>query len=281
MQTTTTISRAICLALVPFFSFAAETAVNQNLNPSSVRKIGAIIAKRNSGSKVETNADTVNYFVKVCAIKEEDINAISKQQKNEWERKVANDIISDLGLENTPTSEISKNWNSSLCKDVRKELEQVINQQSAQQRIDSLSSQNKYCIISDSDLDIILKVNKFASEKDREEKLKKYGLINDKGQQTFSSPVEISNNWHSRKCESVRQEINAQREKLSAARAIIHTLDSMSNFNKKTTSYPGIESATLHQTSAGILSATQDQYERLMPDNHANDASEKGSDGSH
>lgn len=280
MKTRKTISTAICLTLIPLLSFAAETVGGKNLSPSSIQKIRAIIVKRNSASAVNTDADTVNYFVKVCAIKEEDINSISKQQKNEWERKVANDIMSDLGLQNTPSSEISKNWNSSLCKDVRKELEQVINQQSAQQRIDILSSQNKYCIISDSDLDIILKTNKLASEKDREEKLKKYGLINEKGQQTFSSPVEISNNWHSRKCESVREEINLQRQKLNAASTIIHALNSMSNFNKKTANYPGIEDTSLHQTSAGILSATQDQYERLMPDDN-NVGSEKGSDGSH
>lgn len=270
----------ICLALMPFFSYAAETSANQNLTPSSLRKIGTLISKKNAGSKVETSVETVNYFIKICGIKEEDIKAISKQQKNEWDRKVASDIVSELGLQNTPTSEISKNWNSSLCKDVRKELEQIMSQQDAQQKIDILSNQNKYCVISESDLDIILKINKSVSEKEREEKLKKYGLINDKGQQTFSSPVEISNNWHSRKCESVRKEISAQRIKLSAAGTIIQTLNSMSNFNKKTTSYPGIEQSP-HQTSAGILSATQDQYERLMPDNQANDASEKGSDGSH
>lgn len=278
------ISTAICLALIPAFSFAVETSEKKdelNLSPESVKRIRALINKRQSGSTIDNSSDTgVNYFIKICSIKEDDIKDISKSNKNEWNKKVSDDLLAELDLQHTPTSEISKNWNSSLCKDVREQLKQVQLSQTSQQRIDALTRQNKQCIISDGDLDIILKINKSASEKEREDKMKKYGLINEKGQQTFSSPVEISNNWHSRKCESVRKEIAAERTKLTAATTIIDALGNFSQFSRKTSKYPGIESSSPHQSSAGILSATQDQYERLMPDNTPGDTKkENSSDG--
>lgn len=275
------ISTVICLALMPAFSFAVETS-EPNLSPDSLKRIRALINKRQVGPGVDNSSDSgVNYFIKICSINEADINDISKTNKNEWNKKVSDDILAARGLQNTPTSEISKNWNSSLCKDVREQLKQIQLSQTSQQKIDTLSNQNKHCIISDSDLDIILKINKFASEKEREDKMKKYGLINENGQQTFSSPVEISNNWHSRKCESVRKEIADERTKLMAATTIIDALGNFSQFSRKTSKYPGIENSSPHQSSAGILSATQDQYERLMPNSKPGDTEKSSNDGSH